>query len=102
MIERHWKGIAKKGREHEYIDHLKNDTFRKLQSIKGFIAASILKREVNQGLEFLVVTKWENIEAIKQFAGSSIDVAVVPELVQDIMLNYDDKVAHYEVEYALA
>jgi heme-degrading monooxygenase HmoA len=102
MIERHWKGIAKRGREQEYIDHLQNDTFPKLRSIKGFISASILKRDMDQGLEFLVVTKWENIGSIRQFAGSRIDVAVVPKLVQDIMQTYEDKVSHYEVEFAPA
>ncbi|HZI24869.1 MAG TPA: hypothetical protein VFD46_07325 [Chryseolinea sp.] len=43
MIERHWKGIARKERANEYIDHLRNDTFKKLKQINGFIAASILK-----------------------------------------------------------
>ena len=99
MIERHWKGIARKERANEYIDHLRTDTFQEIKKIKGFISASILKRDVSQGVEFLVITRWETLGAIKQFAGEKIDAAVVPKLVQDIMLKYDEKVRHYEVNF---
>lgn len=97
MIERHWKGIARKDRANEYIDHLRNDTFKQIEQIDGFISAHILKRDVPDGVEFLIVTKWETLEAIKQFAGDKIEAAVVPKLVQDIMTEYDDNVRHYEV-----
>jgi len=99
MIERHWKGIARKERANEYIDHLRTDTFQEIKKIKGFISASILKSDVSQGVEFLVITRWETLGAIKQFAGEKIDAAVVPKLVQDIMLKYDEKVRHYEVNF---
>ena len=99
MVERHWRGIARKERADEYIDHLKNDTFRKLKEIHGFVSASVLKRDLPDSVEFLVVTKWETIDAIKQFAGEKIDTAVVPEPVQHIMLKYDDKVSHYELSF---
>ena len=97
MIERHWIGIAKKERASEYIAHLQNDTFKEIKKIKGFISASILKRELLEGVEFLVITKWETLEVIKQFAGEKIETAVVPKLVQDIMIKYDKNVRHYEV-----
>ena len=69
MISRHWQGIAKPGEADKYIYHLKTDTFPKLSEIAGFVSASILTRGVDQGTEFLIVTEWESIEAIKAFAG---------------------------------
>jgi hypothetical protein len=97
MISRHWKGIAKKERAAEYIDHLKNETFPKLKKIDGFMSAQILNRELNEGVEFLIITKWKSREAIYQFAGKDIDVAVVPSPVQNIMVQYDPIVTHYEI-----
>src|SRR5688572_7593811 len=97
MVERHWKGVAKNEKAQEYIDHLKNDTFRKLKEIRGFVSASILTRDLPDGVEFLIVTKWETFDAIKQFAGEKIDIAVVPKPVQLMMLRYDEYVSHYEV-----
>jgi heme-degrading monooxygenase HmoA len=97
MISRHWKGIAKPGEADNYIEHLRTDTFPKLSEIDGFITASILKRTVGQGTEFLIITVWESIEAIERFAGAAADVAVVPEVVQAMMIEYDRIVSHYEV-----
>jgi heme-degrading monooxygenase HmoA len=96
MIERHWKGIAKRERAKEYVAHLQNDTFRQLATITGFISAKILERDVEEGTEFLIITEWLNIDAIKQFAGSDIEIAVVPELVHEMMHTYDKTVQHYK------
>jgi heme-degrading monooxygenase HmoA len=98
VISRHWKGIAKPGDAENYIHHLKTETFPQLAEIDGFISASILTRPVDQGTEFLIVTEWESIEAIKAFAGQQADVAVVPQVVQDMMIDYDKNVRHYEVK----
>ena len=56
MISRHWTGLVKKGREDEYIAHLKNETFNTLNQIKGFVNASILKRELIEGTEYIIIT----------------------------------------------
>jgi heme-degrading monooxygenase HmoA len=97
MISRHWKGVAKPGEADHYIHHLRNDTFPKLAKIDGFISASILRRSISERTEFLVVTTWQSIEAIRQFAGESAQTAVVPPEVQAMMLVYDREVVHYEI-----
>ena len=96
MIQRHWKGIAKPGEAGNYEKHLLEDTFPQLSAIKGFVKASILKREVENGTEFLIVTVWEDMQAIKQFAGEDASVAVVPSNVREMMVAYDASVLHYE------
>src|SRR5436190_24401937 len=99
MISRHWTGLAKKERADEYIVHLQNDTFKQTKNIHGFISARILKRELEEGIEFLIITEWQMFDAISEFAGTDFDTAVVPKLVQDIMIKYDNKVRHYEVNF---
>lgn len=49
------------------------------------------------GAEFLIVTTWESLDAIKQFAGADAELAVVPDKVQAMMVSYDRTVRHYEV-----
>jgi heme-degrading monooxygenase HmoA len=97
MISRHWRGIARTEHADDYVRHLLTDTFPQLRRIPGFISASILRRPVAAGVEFLVVTTWESIDAIRQFAGMPEDVAVVPPLVQSMMVEYELSVAHYEI-----
>jgi heme-degrading monooxygenase HmoA len=97
MISRHWRGIAKPLHADEYVQHLRSETFQELSRIRGFIGASILRRNVERGVEFLIMTNWESIEAIEQFAGRDSEIAVVPEKVQNMMLDYDRRARHYEV-----
>ena len=97
MISRHWGGLAKPTAADRYVEHLQGETFPKLARIPGFVSASILRRHISVGVEFLIVTRWHSIEAIPQFAGEDPQVAVVPERVQAMMIDYDRKVRHYEV-----
>lgn len=98
MISRHWKGIIKSEETENYVRHLKMDTFPQLATIKGFIEAVILKRAVDQGMEFLIITTWDSIDAISQFAGEKSDVAVIPPMAQAMMVEFDSFVVHYEIE----
>ena len=99
MISRHWTGLVKKDREHEYIDHLQNDTFKKLFEIDGFINATILKRDLGEGIEFLIITQWDSLESIKKFAGENYEDAVVPKIAQEMMIRYENRAKHYEVKF---
>ena len=56
-----------------------------------------MKRDTPRGVEFLIVTNWESIRAIEQFAGRDYEIAVVPERVQNMMVEYDRRARHYEV-----
>ena len=97
MISRHWRGVARAAEADTYVRHLQHDTFPQLSRIPGFVSASILRRTAAAGVEFLVVTTWQSMEAIRQFAGEAADTAVVPPAVQAMMVEYDRAVAHYQV-----
>jgi heme-degrading monooxygenase HmoA len=96
MIQRLWKGLAKVEEADSYIHHLQSETFPELATMKGYIASSILIRPVNNGIEFLVITSWESIEAIRQFANGDVENAVVPPVVRNMMITYDEKATHYQ------
>ncbi|MBE7366204.1 antibiotic biosynthesis monooxygenase family protein [Ramlibacter pallidus] len=97
MISRQWRGLAKSSRADAYVEHLHAETFPAIRALPGFQGASILRRALPEGVEFLVVTQWASLEAIRAFAGDAVDVAVVPEKVQEMMVDYDRVVRHYEV-----
>ncbi len=65
MISRQWRGLAKVAHAQEYVEHLKTDTFPQIRRIPGFVDASILRRTVERGVEFLIVTHWESLDAIE-------------------------------------
>lgn len=97
MISRQWRGLAKTVHADRYMDHLREETFPALRAILGFVDASILRREADRGVEFLIVTRWASMQAVEQFAGPDPERAVVPEKVQEMMIDYDRTVRHYKV-----
>jgi heme-degrading monooxygenase HmoA len=97
VISRIWRGLAHASRARDYIEHLQKETFPQLHRIAGFVDGSILQRNAEPGIEFLVVTRWTSVAAIRKFAGNDPAIAVVAPEVQQMMIEYDRKVRHYEI-----
>ena len=97
MIARHWRGVAHSQDAAAYVEHLRTETFPQLSRIAGFIDASVLRRIEARGVEFLVLTHWKSLDAIVAFAGNDPELAVVPERVRFMMIEYDHRARHYEV-----
>ena len=96
MIARHWRGLVKSDRVADYEMHLRSETFPALEKIPGFLGAEVLKRTVERGMEFLVITRWKSVQSIEQFAGADSEAAVVPPKAQAMMIDYDQRARHYE------
>src|SRR5450755_750592 len=97
MICRLWRALTRPEEADNYVEHLRVKIFPQLRQLSGFIDASILKREVDRGAEFVVVTRWESLKGIEQFVGADFTMAVVPPEVQRMMIDYGRSVRHYEV-----
>jgi heme-degrading monooxygenase HmoA len=97
MISRQWRGLAHANQARNYVTHLRTETFPALKKIPGFVDASILSRPCGAGVEFLVVTRWESLDAIAKFAGADPEAAVVPAKAAAMMIEYDPRARHFEV-----
>jgi heme-degrading monooxygenase HmoA len=97
-IIRVWYGTAYSKHADEYGRHVKNDIFPLFSKMKGNLGAKVLRRNVEEGVEFLVMTIWDSMESIKEFAKDDIEKAVVAEVAQPFFIRYDDDVSHFAVE----
>jgi len=97
VISRQWRGLAYANQAQDYVKHLRTETFPALRKIPGFVDASILSRPIGGGVDFLVVTRWESLDAIARFAGTDPEAAVVPAKAAAMMIEYDPRVRHFEV-----
>jgi heme-degrading monooxygenase HmoA len=88
---------CKKSSAEAYAQHLQAETFPAIRKLPGFVSASILRRSVPDGVEILIVTHWSSINAIRAFAGAEVETTVVPQKFQDMMVDCDRTVRHYEV-----
>jgi heme-degrading monooxygenase HmoA len=96
MICRHWRGIAKHEYADPYVAHLRAEIFPALRGLEGFRGAAILRRPHKEGVEFLVITRWDSEAAIRAFAGDDLSTAVVPDKVAAMMVEFDETASHYE------
>lgn len=97
MILRQWKGIAKAAQADKFALHLKTVTFPQVAKIDGFVRGTVTRRDIESGVEFLVLTEWETLAAIKQFAGDDAELAVVPPVIEAMLESYDQYATHYQI-----
>jgi heme-degrading monooxygenase HmoA len=97
MIARQWRGLARSTQAPNYVQHLHGETFPALRRIPGFVDATILTRLVEGGVEFVVLTRWQSLDAVRTFAGADPEAAVVPAEVAAMMVAYDERATHFEV-----
>ena len=97
MISRQWRGLAQPDQAPKYLTHLRTETFPALRKLPGFVSASILSRPLGNGIEFLIVTQWDSLDAIARFAGPDLEAAVVPVKAAEMMIEYDRRARHFEV-----
>jgi heme-degrading monooxygenase HmoA len=68
-----------------------------LRQVPGFVGADLSQRALGNKVEYLVLTKWHSMDSIRGFAGSDIGKAVVEPGAVAALVDFDDRVSHYEV-----
>ena len=97
MIIRTWCGIASAANPHGYPEHFTRTAVPALQRIEGFLGASLLREDRADAIEFLVLTRWASLDAIRAFAGDAISQAVVEPEAAAALVDFDRTVHHYHV-----
>lgn len=97
MIARLWRGAATPFNAEAYVRHVTGRVFPSLENIPGYRGAWLLRRETEGLVEFLVLTRWDSMEAVERFAGDDPSVAVVEPAARAALAEFDEIVAHYEI-----
>src|SRR5436190_22517049 len=97
MIERVWSGRTTRDGAVTYAEHFRRVVVPELAVIPGYRGARLLEREQDGGIEVVVVTRWQSLDAIRAFAGDELDRAVVHEEAAALFADYDHKVRHFDV-----
>jgi len=97
MIVRTWRGRAHESNSRAYVDHFTQNVLPELRAINGFLGASLLRQKRSSDVEFLVLTRWASLDAIRAFAGNDIRRAVVEPQAAATLVSFDPTVEHFEV-----
>lgn len=97
MIVRMWHGRVPTSKADEYAGFLNGRAVPDYRSVKGNLSVHILRRQNGDITHFVTLTFWENLEAIRGFAGEDIVRARYYPEDKDFLLEFEPTVVHYEV-----
>ena len=97
MIIRTWRGRAEPATAEAYPEHFRRNVLPALRGIAGFKGAQLLRHDRQGAVEFLVLTRWASMDAIRAFAGADVTQAVVEPEAVAALASFDKTVTHYEI-----
>ena len=97
MIIREWRGRAATSDAEAYPKHFRTKVVPELRQVPGFVGADLSRRALDDKIEYVVLTKWHSMDVIRGFAGSDVGKAVVEPGAVAALVDFDDRVNHYEV-----
>jgi heme-degrading monooxygenase HmoA len=99
MICRTWRGWTTPENAPRYEAVVRGEVIPGIEErrIPGFVSIDLVRREVDDGFEFMTIMWFEDLDAIKAFMGEDYAVAHVPEAARAVLSRFDERSAHYEV-----
>ena len=99
MIERVWRGWIAPEQAEAYERFLRDDFLPGAHAIAGYRGARVLRRQVGGEIEYLVITHFDSLDAIRAFAGEDAEQAHVAPAARALLRRWEERVAHYEIAF---
>ena len=100
MIARIWQARTRPGMGKEYRTYLEQTGVKEYKATAGCKDVLVLTREINDATEYVLITLWEDMDAVRRFAGAEPERAVYyPD--DDRYFAEEERtpyVRHYEVQ----
>src|SRR5215203_3444302 len=77
MIARTWTGTVRRSDAEEYAEYIRETGFAEYGQTPGNRGAWMLRRDEGERTEFITLSMWESVDAIRSFAGDDIEAAVL-------------------------
>jgi heme-degrading monooxygenase HmoA len=76
VIARIWQGRTKPGMGKPYFAYLEQTGLKEYRATPGFRNVLVLTREIGEATEYVLITLWGSMEAVRRFAGPEPERAV--------------------------
>jgi len=96
-IARIWKGEAEKSKADAFLDYMMKTGVKDFRVKEGNLGVFVLRRSGRKHVEFLMISLWDSINAIRDFAGKEIDKASYYPEDEKYLVKLEPEVKHYEV-----
>jgi uncharacterized damage-inducible protein DinB/heme-degrading monooxygenase HmoA len=99
MICRIWHGWTAPPNGDAYETLLRSEIFTNIRNrgIAGFRGIELLRRDRDDACEFVTVMWFDDLDAVRAFAGADYETAVVPPKARALLSRFDERSAHFSV-----
>ena len=100
MIGRLWSGRTRTADADAYEQFLRCDLLPQVARLDGSRGAYVMRRDVPGAVDFVTLTLFDSLDAIRNFAGQQEELPVIEPRAAELLSEYDDRVRHFEVVVA--
>src|SRR5262245_28794240 len=98
MISRLWHGWTRPGDDADrYEELLRNTILPGIRRVPGYRGAYLMRRDDSGETEFVTLTLFDSMEAVRAFAGEDYARAVIHREARPLLTRFDERSAHYSV-----
>ena len=97
MIARTWRGWTAAADADTYVDYLNETGLKEYRETPGNRGAWLLRRVDGDRAEFVTLTFWDDMDAVRRFAGDEPERAVYYPEDERFLVEREDTVSHFEV-----
>ena len=99
MISRIWHGWTAPANADAYEALLWEEIFVGIagRQIPGYRGIQLLRRRIGDEVEFVTIMRFDDLKAVRLFAGDDYEAAVVPPKARALLAHFDARSQHYEV-----
>ena len=99
MIARLWRGATRADDAETYLEYLDRTGHAEYRSMAGHHGTITLRRLHEGRAEFVIMSFWDSLDAIRAFAGTDVERAVFYPEDDRYLIEREDRVAHFDVVY---
>jgi heme-degrading monooxygenase HmoA len=97
MIARIWKGAVLAEDADAYLEYLEETGFKEYRETPGNRGLLALRRTEGDRCEYLLLTLWDSMGAVKAFAGDDVGRAIFYPEDERFLVERDETSSHYDV-----
>jgi heme-degrading monooxygenase HmoA len=97
VIARTWRGWTSTEDADAYVEHLLHTGISEYRKTAGNRAAYILRRTDGDRTEFITLSFWDSMDAVRGFAGENLEGAVFYPEDEGFLVDREMTASHYEV-----
>ncbi len=97
MIARIWHGAVPRERADDYLLLMREVALADYRSVAGNRGAYVLRRDEEAVSHFYMLTFWDSLRAVADFAGEDVSAAKYYDFDSEFLVEQEPKVHHYEV-----